>query len=258
MRHPIYILWATPRSTSTAFEWMMRMRGDMQCLHEPFGEAWYRGEDAKAPRLTADSPRTPGLTFNSVYQKIKDMAESGPVFIKDMPPFTEGNWDDDFLDTFVHSFLIRDPAKVLYSLQRSWEISGNLEGFERNEIGFDEQRRLFDLLCQREGKAPVVIDSDDLLQDPEALVEAYCDAIGIPFIREALSWKPGERKEVLWYDSNSSIWHDTLKKSDGLKPQAVRHVDIEELPAKLQRLYETFLPHYEHLRNHRLVMAGER
>lgn len=40
--NPIYILWATPRSTSTAFEWMMRMRGDMACFHEPFGEACYR------------------------------------------------------------------------------------------------------------------------------------------------------------------------------------------------------------------------
>jgi hypothetical protein len=44
--NPIYVLWATPRSTSTAFEWMMRMRGDMACFHEPFGEAWYRGDDS--------------------------------------------------------------------------------------------------------------------------------------------------------------------------------------------------------------------
>ena len=42
--HKIVTLWAVPRSTSTAFEWMMRQRGDMECLHEPFGEAWYQGE----------------------------------------------------------------------------------------------------------------------------------------------------------------------------------------------------------------------
>ena len=40
--HPIIAMWAVPRSTSTAFEWMMRQRGDLDCLHEPFGEAWYR------------------------------------------------------------------------------------------------------------------------------------------------------------------------------------------------------------------------
>ena len=40
--YKIVALWAVPRSTSTAFEWMMRQRGDIDCLHEPFGEAWYQ------------------------------------------------------------------------------------------------------------------------------------------------------------------------------------------------------------------------
>ena len=49
--HKIIALWAVPRSTSTAFEWMMRQRGDLDCLHEPFGEAWYQGEDPLWPRF---------------------------------------------------------------------------------------------------------------------------------------------------------------------------------------------------------------
>ena len=69
--NPIYVLWATPRSTSTAFEWMMRMRGDMACFHEPFGEAWYQGDDARAPRLSADSPRKPGLNFGVVLERMQ-------------------------------------------------------------------------------------------------------------------------------------------------------------------------------------------
>ena len=88
----IIVLWATPRSTSTAFEWMMRMRGDMACFHEPFGEAWYQGDDALWPRLTPDSPRQPGLTFASVLANLKGAAEKRPVFSKDMPQFTEHMW----------------------------------------------------------------------------------------------------------------------------------------------------------------------
>ena len=56
--NPVYVLWATPRSTSTAFEWMMRTRGDMACFHEPFGEAWYQGDDisnAYAPQVGVDA-----------------------------------------------------------------------------------------------------------------------------------------------------------------------------------------------------------
>ena len=60
----IYILWANPRSTSTAFEWMMRQRGDLECFHEPYGEVWYQGDEPLWPRFTADSVRTPGLTYD--------------------------------------------------------------------------------------------------------------------------------------------------------------------------------------------------
>jgi hypothetical protein len=179
-------------------------------------------------------------------------AHNRPVFSKDMPQFTEHLWEDDFLDCFEHSFLIRDPAKVLASLHRSWTKSGNADGFTRNEIGFDEQRGLFDRLYDKLGQAPVVIDSDDLLEDPPAMVAKYCSAIGIPFIADALTWEPGSRNEVLWYDGDDSIWHESLKNSDGLKAQAREHIAIDDLPKKLRALYDDFLPHYHHLHAHRL------
>ena len=254
MMNPIYVLWATPRSTSTAFEWMMRMRGDLACFHEPFGEAWYFGEDACAPRLTPDSPKKPGVSFASVLDKILTTANNHPVFSKDMPQNVEHLWSDEFLDHFKHSFLIRNPAKVLSSLQRSYEKAEDHEGFTAKEIGFAEQRRLFDILADKHGKAPVVIDSDDLLNDPPALVERYCNAIGIPFMAQALSWKPGERSEVLWYDGDDSIWHQSLKNSDGLKPQNNKIINIEDLPVNMQAMYEEFLPHYQYLHQYRLPL----
>ena len=250
--HDIIVLWATPRSTSTAFEWMMRMRGDMACFHEPFGEAWYQGEEARAPRLTADSPRKAGLTFGAVQAALQAAAAKRQVFSKDMPQFTEHLWSDEFLGHFEHSFLIRDPAKVLASLQRSYDKAGKTEGFTRQEIGFDEQRRLFDRLMAGDGGLPPVLDSDDLLEDPQGMVAAYCGAMGLPFIPEALSWEPGDRSDVLWYDSDDSIWHETLKNSDGLKPQPRKTVHPESLPPAMQELYQAFLPHYKHLHAHRL------
>lgn len=228
------------------------MRGDMACFHEPFGEAWYQGDDARAPRLTATSPRKPGLNFDTVLEKMQAAADKHPVFSKDMPQFTDHLWNDEFLSQFEHSFLIRDPAKVLASLHRSWVKSGNDDGFTRNEIGFDEQRQLFDLLSTQLGKTPVVIDSDDLLENPPAMVEKYCNAMGIPFIAEALNWEPGSRSEVLWYDSDDGIWHETLKNSDGLRAQPRKSIKIDDLPEKLQVLYRDFLPHYQHLHSHRL------
>jgi len=96
--YPIYFLWATPRSTSTAFEWMMRQRGDLSCFHEPFGMAWYQGPDARAPRPAPKDRLRPNATFENIWQDIQQAAEHKPVFVKDMHYHTDHLWTDSFLD----------------------------------------------------------------------------------------------------------------------------------------------------------------
>ncbi|MEL7462957.1 MAG: sulfotransferase family protein [Pseudomonadota bacterium] len=248
MTHPIHVLWAVPRSTSTAFEWMMRQRGDLTCFHEPFGEAWYQGEAPLWPRATADSLRTPGLTLESTLQMLLKTAEAGPVFSKDFPHYVDTIWTDAFLAHFNHSFLIRDPVKTVTSITKHWP------DVHLKELGFHDQRALFERLWERDGAPPPVIDSDDLLEDPAGIVAAWCEAIGIPFIESALSWEPGARDEVSWWDGGS--FHQNLRNSDGLKPQARKYVDIAEASDHAKALYEDVLPCYEALYAHRLKPKG--
>ena len=240
----ILVLWAVPRSTSTAFEWMMRMRGDMECFHEPLGEAWYQGEEPLWPRATADSVRTPGLTIQSVYEGLKKAAEKGPVFSKDFAHYISHLWTDEFLEPFNHSFLIRDPAKTITSMYKHWP------DVTMTELGFVEQRELFDRLADQIGKVPPLIDSDDLLEDPHTIVRLWSEAVGIPFLEESLSWEPGARDEVSWWDGGS--FHENLRNCDGLKPQVRRYVDISEVSDRVKEIYEQVLPHYEHMKQYRL------
>ncbi|MGI9499155.1 MAG: sulfotransferase family protein [Geminicoccaceae bacterium] len=246
----IIVLWAVPRSTSTAFEWMMRQRGDMTCFHEPFGEAWYQGEDPLWPRLTADSKRTPGLTLKSVMDRLLAVAESEPVFSKDFPHYVDHMWDAAFLSKFTHAFLIRDPAKTITSMYDKWP------DFHEKEVGFAEQRALFDLIMDRYGTPPPVLDSDDLLEDPYGMVEAWCDAVGIPFLPEALSWEPGARDEVSWWDGGA--FHANLRNSDGLKPQKRTYIDIERAPDRVKAVYENVRPHYAYMHRHRLQESASK
>ena len=245
--HKIVALWAVPRSTSTAFEWMMRQRGDMDCLHEPFGEAWYQGEDPLWPRFKEGEKTTPGLTLDSVWDDIKARAEQGPVFIKDFPHYINHMWDAEFLSHFTHAFLIRDPAKTLTSLYARWP------DFDELEVGFPEQRALYDLVAALTGKAPPVVDSDDLLENPHGMTAAFCDAVGIPFVEEALTWEAGgDPSEHSWWDGGS--FHANLAQSTGLTPQARKYVDLDNTPDRVKRVYRRMMPHYQRLYDNRLTI----
>lgn len=245
--HKIVALWAVPRSTSTAFEWMMRQRGDMTCLHEPYGEAWYQGEDPLWPRVQDSSLRTPGLTLDSVTHRMKALAEEGPVFTKDFPHYIDHMWDEALLSLFTHSFLIRDPAKTITSMFHKWP------DFHEKEVGFPEQRALFDRIADQLGSPPPVIDSDDVLENPAEMIKTWCEAVGIPFLEEALSWEAGgDPSAHSWWDGGS--FHANLAQSTGLKPQArSQYIDIEKAPDRVKQVYETMLPHYERLYAHRLT-----
>ena len=126
--------------------------------------------------------------------------------------------------------------------------------FVLKEIAVLEQRQLFDRLADQMGSPPPVIDSDDLLENPHGIVEAYCNAVGIQFMPEALTWEPGKRDEVSWYDGGS--WHANLRDSDGLKPQERKYIDISEASDRVKEIYETVLPHYEAMHKHRLAAAS--
>ena len=241
----IIALWAVPRSTSTAFEWMMRQRGDLDCLHEPFGEAWYQGEDPLWPRFREGEKTTKGLSIESVWQDIQDRAAKQPVFLKDFPHYINHIWTPEFLSHFTHAFLIRDPAKTITSMYARWP------DFDELEVGFPEQRALFDLLTALNGAPPPVIDSDDLLAQPAEMVEAFCQAVDIPFVESALRWEAGgDPSAHSWWDGGS--FHANLAKSTGLVAQPRRYVDLDGAPERVRRVHRRMLPHYEHMHQHRI------
>lgn len=252
----ILALWATPRSTSTAFEWAMANRGDMTCFHEPYNEAFYYGEDRRHDRyFVADASlkAKAGLTIAGVHEKLLALHAKEAVFVKDFAYSVIHMADDAFLDDFTHSFLIRDPEKVLTSMHARWP------DITLPEIGFEELHTLFKRVSDRTGKAPVVIDPDELLADAASGLQAYCAGVGIPFIAEALNWeeKTAARKEknATW-NTDDHGFHDSLKASKGLEPQKRDYPPLES-NEDMMRLYKASLPHYEALYEKRLHLSDK-
>ena len=245
----ILALWATPRSTSTVFEKVMANRGDMRCFHEPYNEAYYYGADRRHNRYYIDDPELAvkkDLTIASVHRELTVLAENEKIFIKDFA-YSIGHMSDDaFLDNFTHTFLIRNPDKVITSLY------ARFPDLILPEIGFEELHTLYKRIADREGKTPVVIDSDELLAAPEAGMRAYCEALDIPFIESALRWEKSDKNPT--WNKDKEGFHDALRSSTRLEPQKRNYPPLDSSPDML-RLYESSLPHYQTLHAERLAFA---
>jgi hypothetical protein len=73
------------------------------------------------------------------------------------------------------------------------------------------------------GQEPIVIDSDDILENPRASLSALCDALGINFDEAMLSWVAGPRSEDgVW----AAHWYDSVHKSTGFSKPPLSTPDL--------------------------------
>lgn len=196
---------------------------------------------------------------------------------------------NDMLRGFHWTFLIRHPRKSIPSYFRCTippldEVTG-FHQFMPNEAGYDELRRLFDHLLNQgiigparagettpvdealnggESTGPscsiTVIDADDLLVSPEAILKVYCNEVGIDYKPSMLEWSDDGNQQHAqkafekWY----GFHHDAIE-STCLKPRAGHHVS---LPARsLAVVCATSIAHSPHrqlLPSRRRTSSGAR
>lgn len=122
--------------------------------------------------------------------------------------------------------------------------------FTLQEAGIAESYQLFELAKTVNGTTPVVIDADDLVKQPAATIQAYCEAVGIPFLPQALSWKPGLPSNFTWWEAGS--WHSQVKSSRGFNSSIKKNYISVEENEHLKRVYELCFPYYMELHKNRL------
>lgn len=170
----------------------------------------------------------------------------------------------DMLRGFHWTFLIRHPRRSIPSYYRCTvppldAITG-FHDFMPSEAGYEELRKLFDYLLAQNiigpakagdkipvdealngtgsesgsenGDAPrraaiTVIDADDLLQNPEAILKVYCKEVGIDYTPKMLEWGDEDNQQYAakafekWY----GFHHDAID-STCLKPRPHGHVSF--------------------------------
>lgn len=229
-------LWSAPRSMSTAFFRMMAERDEFCLIHEPF-YACASGHPINIGNSTL-STAAEVITF---MQRCPQ-----PVFFKETTEYRHARLftEHPALLDMTHTFIIRDPRRVIES---HYALNPDVPC---DEIGFEYLAEIFELVYDKTGTAPIVVDADALVRDPAGVVSAYCRQVGIAERPDALSWSSGDRSE--W--SATHRWHQDAAASTTFRAVEREYQVTTDNDERLAAYLEYHLPYYQHLRKFSLTV----
>jgi hypothetical protein len=235
-------MWSGPQTISSAMMRSWEARGDTAVIDEPLYAHYL--EVTGAPHPGADEVIA---THETDWRRVVELL-TGPVpegrsifYQKHMAhhllPAIERGW----LAELVNCFLIRDPRRMLASLARVTPEPALCD------TGLPQQVEIFDLVRDREGSVPPVVDSADVLRDPPGVLARLCERIGIPYTDRMLSWPPGIRPtDGIW----AKHWYDSVEQSTGFEPYSSKE---KPFPDRLLPLLSQCEPLYARLHEHRIT-----
>jgi hypothetical protein len=120
------------------------------------------------------------------------------------------------------------------------------ESAEFGNFGLDRQAEFFEREAERLGRAPPVIEANDVLSNPAGILSKLCAALEILWDSAMLRWAAGPRStDGPW----APHWYNAVEKSTGFGPPEMGPV---HLPDDARRLAERCQPYYERLAAHRI------
>jgi hypothetical protein len=244
MEAPVRIaMWSGPRNISTAMMRSFEARGDAAVSDEPFYAAYLEHtgldhplrEEVLASQST-DPARVAALLVGPV-------PGAKPLWYqKHMTLHLLDGFGRAWMAEVRNAFLIRDPASVLISYA---EKRSNVT---LADLGFVQQRELFEREAHRLGSPPPVVDAADVLARPAQTLARLCAALGIDYRPSMLHWPAGRRdSDGVW----APAWYQSVERSTGFVPSPARAE--RELPPTLHRLADAAMPHYQALKKFSLV-----
>lgn len=130
----------------------------------------------------------------------------------------------EIIESCKFVFLIRNPSAAIPSLYRCFipPLSAQTGDtmLDPTELGYRELRILFDYLRDKNGVVPLLIDADDLLTDPEAILRPLCDDLKIPYSSSMLEWPaPEDHAFALSLFEKFAGYHEDALNSKGFIPK---------------------------------------
>ena len=197
-------VWSGPRNLSTALMRSFGTRSDFEILDEPFYAAYLKKTGIQHPMF--DEIISSQL---SNYKEVADYCINGQInklyqYQKHMTHHMINNYYEDFILSLKNVILIRKPEFVLNSYKKK------NENYEFKDLGFQQLYEIYEYIYNRLGYSPIVIESDDLQNNPELTLRKLCNSLEIPFFTSMLNWSAGSKK----YDGIWGVhWYKEINKT---------------------------------------------
>ncbi len=238
-------MWSGPRNISTAMMRSWENRADTCVVDEPF-YAYY---------LNRTRLLHPGFTeiINSqsvCYEEVAEMMSRGDCsrplqYQKHMTHHLFEDNDLAWTKKLKHAFLIRHPAEIVSSYTK---VRGSCD---LQDIGITQQLSLYKQILEITGQDIPIIDSNDVLREPKALMCRLCDRLGVPFSEPMLKWPPGKRaSDGVW----ARYWYDSVEASTEFK--AYRRPTLT-LDTEQRSVVDEAMPFFDELYAQRLIPSVE-
>ena len=179
--------WSGPRNISTALMYSFRERVDTTVVDEPFYAHYLRVSGRKHPGYQEVLNSQDQYSEQVIENVIQSEYTTPVVFFKQMCHHLV-EIDLSFFNNCSNILLIREPSLVIRSHAK------NVPDLKVSDIGLDVQNSLLNRIIES-GAVPIVVDSANLLMNPEAILKELCQHLGIAFDTSMLSWESGPKPE---------------------------------------------------------------
>ncbi|QDP02735.1 hypothetical protein [Thalassotalea sp. PS06] len=235
-----FAMWSGPRNISTAMMRSWENRSDTQVVDEPF-YAYYLRQSGKVHPMQEQILASQPQQWQQVVDQLLAPKSCDLFYQKMMTHHMLEEIDLSFCTELKHCFLIRNPANVVNSYVKK------ISQVRDEDIGIKRQWQLYQQIADISGQDIPVIDSQDVLRDPEGMLSAVCEQFDLDFDKAMLSWPAGKRdSDGVW----APHWYQRVEASTGFEPYRPEAIDLS---AALQAVADDNMDAYQQMYAKRLL-----
>tara|TARA_Y100000589_G_scaffold218819_1_gene206505 strand:+ start:14715 stop:15425 length:711 start_codon:yes stop_codon:yes gene_type:complete len=227
--------WSGPRNISTALMRSWSSRKDTFVTDEPFYAYYLKKTNLKHPFYNEIINEYPSNYDEVVNYLISRIPKGKKIWYqKHMAHHIFDFNKIDWINNCENCILLRHPKEVISSYSKKNKLNSV------EELGYPQQYEIIKHL-KKINQPYVIIDSSELLKNPEKVLSNWCLKINIKFDKSMLSWEKGNYvSDGIWWKG----WYDNVIKTTGFQKYEEKKINIEK---EYDSIYNESMKYYTYL-----------